>query len=130
MPFSVNLITLASEADALIALANRDKRGLEVRKQNLAYRTENVAERIDELKETQAQLDSTIAAINALPDGERKEDEITKKLELELKIRRLSRSGISTVAKLENQYDIELIDRQIAGIDAFIDELTARKAQL
>lgn len=136
MDFSVNLLTLASEVDTLLATAQRDKRTLEVRLQSLALRTDNSAEDSAELSAelvaAQASLAASVAILDTLPEGERKEDELTKKMELEVKVRKLTRSGNkrSAVSRIENEYDIDQLERQIAGIDAFIAVLNARKAAL
>jgi hypothetical protein len=53
-------------------------------------------------------------------------------MELEVKIRKLNGSGgkTGTVALIEQEYDADLLDRQIAGIDAFIAAVEERKAKL
>lgn len=136
MAFSLNLLTLTSEVDALLNTAQRDKRALDLRKQNLEFRTDNSAEDSVELSAdltaAQAELAASLAILPTLPEGERKADELIKKTELELKVLKLTRSGNkrSAIARIENEYDIDQLERQIAGIDAFIAELNARKAQL
>lgn len=136
MAFTLNLITVPQEADSLIKMANRDKRNLEHRKESFDLRNvntaENAAENAGELSEANASLASVIALIATLPDGEKKEDEVTKKLDLELRIRRLTRSGSKTgaVATIEREYDADMIENQLDGIDAFITAVTARKAAL
>ena len=136
MAFSLNLLTLKSEADSLLSTAQRDKRTLDVRKQSMALRTdnalENATEQTAELTETRFALNAANANIASLPDGERKEDEVTKKMELELKLRRLTRTGNkrSPISILENEFDLDILDKQIAGIDAFIAAITTRRADL
>jgi len=53
-------------------------------------------------------------------------------MELELRMRRLSRAGgrKNAVAALEQEYDADLLKRQVAGIDGFIAAVTERKAAL
>lgn len=136
MSYSVNLITLVSEADGLIRMAQRDKRNLEHRLESFGIRNENSAEDAlelaAELAAANSQLTASIALIATLPDGLVKEDEITKKLELEVKIRKLSKSGNrrSAVSTLEREYDAELIEKELEGVNDFITEITARKAAL
>jgi hypothetical protein len=69
--------------------AQHEKRTFDVRNQNLALRSEysikNSAELSADLNETQLSLDEVNAVIASLPDGEKKETEITKKLKLESK---------------------------------------------
>jgi hypothetical protein len=66
------------------------------------------------------------------PDGEKKEVEITKKMELELRLRKLTFSGSkqNAVAVLEREYDIALMDAQLQKITAFIADVTVYKATL
>jgi hypothetical protein len=136
MNFSLNLITLASEADALLHMAARDKRNLLHRKETLDIRSENSAESVSgraaDLATAKAELASTIALLATLPDGPIKEDQEIKKMELELKIKKLSKSGnkADPVTFLATEYDADLHNRQIAGIDAFSAAVTERKAAL
>lgn len=136
MSYSLNLIALASDADILIQTAQRDKRNLQHRRETLMLRSENSAEdsaaHAAELSAATASLAAANATIASLPEGEKKEEEITKKMELELKIRKLSKSGnkLGTVATIEREYDADQLTRQIDGIDAFISAVTARKAEL
>ena len=136
MEYSLELIALPEEADNLIKTAKRDKRIFEHRKESLELRTENseenAAEQQFELAATQSQLTAAIATIASLPDGPKKEEEITKKMALEVKIRKINESGSNTgtVALIEQEYDSDLLERQIAGIDEFITLVTARKAAL
>lgn len=136
MPFSFNLITQPTEADSLIKTAERDQRTLVARKQSLEVRTENSAEDIvetsAEIAETNAKLTRVNANIAALPDGEEKEIEITKKMELELRLRKLNANGtkLNGVSVLEREYDIALMDAQLQKITSFIADVTAHKATL
>ncbi len=136
MAFSLESITLPGEADSLINLALRDKRIFEHRKESLDLRTENSAENAAQhaadLAEAQAQLAALNALIAGLPEGTRKEEEITKKMALEVKVRKINESGskTGTVALIEQEYDADLLDRQIAGINDFVTAVTARKAAL
>ena len=136
MAFSLELIALPEEADNLIRTAQRDKRTFEHRKETFELRTENSAENAAQqqfdLAAAQAQLTAVTATIASLPEGPRKEEEITKKMALEVRIRKINESGSKTgaVAVIEQEYDADLLERQITGIDEFIVEVTARKAAL
>jgi len=136
MPYSFNLITQPAEADSLIKTAERDQRTLVARKQSLEVRTENSAEDIvetsAEIAAINAELTNTNALIAVLPNGEKKEAEITKKMELELRLRKLNQSGNkqNAVSVLEREYDIALMDAQLQKITSFIAEVTAHKATL
>lgn len=136
MSYSLNLITLPSEADSLIKTAEREKRNLEHRKDSYQLRNENSAEDAVENAADLTSANAALTAVNAiiatLPEGERKEEELIKKMELELKIKKLTRNGSKrgAIATIEREYDAELIDRQLAAINDFISAVNARKAQL
>jgi hypothetical protein len=136
MAYSLNLLTLSSEADGLIKTAQRDKRNLEHRREAFDLRNENSAEDAADIAAELSAATASLTAVNALiptlPDGDRKEEEIIKKMELELKIKKLTRSGNKkgAVATIEREYDAGLIDRELAGIDEFITAITTRKAEL
>jgi hypothetical protein len=53
-------------------------------------------------------------------------------MELEVKIRKLTFSvaKADAISKIENEYEIDQLERQIAGIDEFIAVVTARKTEL
>ncbi|MES2772768.1 MAG: hypothetical protein V4722_01200 [Bacteroidota bacterium] len=136
MAFSLSLITQQSEADNLVKMAQRDKRTIVNRRESLLIRTEtgaeDTAQLAADLNSAKAQLTACIANLAVLPEGAAKEAETTKKMELELRVRRLSLSGTTRGAEaiLEQEYDADLMDKQVAGIDAFIVALEAHKATL
>jgi uncharacterized protein (DUF4213/DUF364 family) len=136
MSYSLNLVTTVGETDVLLNDAQHEKRTFDVRKQNLALRSdnsmENSAELTAELNESQLSLDAVNAVIASLPDGEKKENEITKKLELELKIRKLRASAnkVNIVNKIKDEYELAQLESQIATVDAFIAAIINRKAEL
>ena len=136
MAFSLSLITLVSEADNLIKMAQRDKRTLANRRETLLIRSEtgveDTAQLSADLNSARAQLAASITNLAILPEGTSKEAEITKKMELELKVRRLSQPGNTRggEAILEQEYDADLLDRQVAGIDNFIAALTEHKGTI
>ena len=136
MTFSLSMIELPEDADNLIKTAQRDKRIFEHRKESLELRTENSAENAAqqqfELVAAQAQLAAANATIASIPEGAKKEEEITKKMALEVRIRKINESSnkLGAVALIEQEYDTDLLERQIVGIDDFITAVTARKAAL
>lgn len=73
MNYSLELITLPAEAGCLLRIAQRDKRIFEHRKETLEIRTVNSAENArelqDELLTTQAELLTSNAIIESLPEG-------------------------------------------------------------
>jgi hypothetical protein len=135
MPFSVNKITLVSDAEALLQIAQRDKRNLQHRKDGIAIRTENTAEQVNtqaaELKDAQDELVKTDTEL-ATATGEKKENLEIRKLELQLKIKKLSKTGnkVSAFDLLETEYNAHLYEQRLRGIDDFITAVSARKAEL
>ncbi|MEO7310727.1 MAG: hypothetical protein ABIX01_10025 [Chitinophagaceae bacterium] len=136
MLFSLDLIRSVNEADTLINMAQRDKRSLANRRETLLIRSRDGAEGTTELAATlsnyRAQLAASIAGLEGMPEGLAKEDALTHKMELEVKVRKLSRPGGSRSAEnvLEQEYDAEQLDKQIAGADAFTDLIEAHKLNL
>ena len=114
----------------------RDKRIFEYRKESFEIRSESsdeaAAEQELELANAGADLVAITALIDTLPPGKKKEDEITKKMALEVKIRRLNANAGKAIAVdlVEQEYDADLLARQIAGIDEFITLVNERKAAL
>ena len=136
MAFTVSLIELVSEADELLRMAERDKRNLELRKSNITVRNQNAAEDVGERKAELAAAQAALAISNTLlttlPDGDTKDLEKIKNLELDARVRRLLRQGnkAGAVATLEQDYDVAQLTKQVEIAEAFIAEVKARKAAL
>jgi hypothetical protein len=136
MAFTVSVIELVSEADELLRMAERDKRNLELRKSNITVRNQNAAEDVGERKAelaaAQAALAVSTTLLTTLPDGDTKDLEKIKNLELDARVRRLLRQGnkAGAVATLEQDYDVAQLTKQVEIAEAFIAEVKARKAAL
>ncbi len=134
MVYSFNLITLPNECDSLIRISERDKRNILARKELLSVRAENSAETVQdnsvELVTLNAELTAAITSIAGLPDGPKKEKQITKRVNLEARIRNLTFGDLTPVNQVEREYDIAQMDAQVATIDAFITAVTAHRATL
>lgn len=135
--YSLTLITGTELADRMIKQAQRMKRALAHRLESFDMRTENSvessAEYDAEVAETTARLATATALIPTLPEGsELKEDQITEKMEMELKLRKLTKAGnkLGSEAILVRELEMDLLERQIAGLDEFIGLVTTRKAEL
>jgi hypothetical protein len=137
MAFNVSLIQLAAEADELLRMAQRDKRNLGLRKDNITVRNLNSAEDVNERKAelTAAELDlaNSTAKLATLTVGtDAYVLEKIKNLDLEGRVLRLKRADnkAGTVATLEQAYDLAAIEAELKVVDDFIAEVTARKAAL
>jgi hypothetical protein len=94
--------------------------------------SENDAERAADILAAQAELQSLNTMIESLPDGTRKQEEITNRMAVELRLRRLTQGadGNDPVSVIERAFDLDRFDRVMAGIDAFLEAVAARKATL
>lgn len=135
--FSISLITGAELADRLIKQAQRIRRALNHRLESFDMRTEssadNTAEYDAEVAETNARLATANALIPTLLEGtDLKEDQITEKMEMELKLRKLTKAGnkLTSEAIILRELDMDLLNRQIAGLDVFIGLVTTKKGEL
>ena len=134
--FSLELITRAADAEQLLRMAQREKRSIFVRRENTSLRNENASEdgveRAADILTAQAELQSLNAVIDSLPEGKRKQDEITNRMAVELRLRRLTggTNGDDPISIVERAFDVDRFDRDIAGIDAFVAAVEARKAEL
>jgi len=134
--YQLNLVTSIGDIDSLIRMANRDKRTANLKKETLSLRndnaSENETERAADLLAAQSELALQIALIDSLPAGPRKELEITKKMAVEVRLRKLTQgsSDESPLSVAERSYDLDLMDKEMAGIDAFLAALQARRIEL
>jgi len=134
--YNLNLISSKEEIDLLLRMANRDKRAANVRKETLSLRNENAseneAERAADILSAQTDVTSLTSLIDSLPAGTRKEQEITKKMAVEVRLRRLTQGGSAEnpVSIVERSYDVDLIEKEMTAIDAFIAAVNDRSAAL
>jgi hypothetical protein len=136
MKASLQLVTLPEEADTLIRMAQRDRRIFSHSHESIDMQSENSEENAlrtqQELAIAQADLAAATLVINTLPEGKKKEEEITRKMGLELKIRKLATTGSTSgfIPHIEKEYEAMLLEAKIVQIDAFISAVNARKAEL
>jgi hypothetical protein len=134
--FNVALITGVELADILIKLAKRDQRVLGARITNLSIRNENSTENSAEFEAEVAELTAGIATSNAilanLPEGTLKEGEITKKMEYELRLRKLTLSENSSSPEtiLAREYELSKVIKLKEAAVEFEAAIVARKAEL
>ena len=135
--YSLILITGADLADRLIKQAQRMKRALAHRLESFDMRTENSAdssaEYDAELVETNARLATANALIPTLQAGtELRQDQVIEKAEMELRLLKLTKSGnkMGSEAILIRELEMDLLNRQITGLDLFITAVTGRKGEL
>jgi hypothetical protein len=133
--FNVSLITGVELADILIKLAKRDQRILDARITNLSIRNENSTENSAEYEAEVSELTAGIATSNtivaSLPDGPLKEGEITKRLEFELRLRKLTLSDNSSNPEtiLTREYELSKALKLKEAAVEFEAAVVARKAE-
>jgi hypothetical protein len=134
--YNLEMITRAADADQLLRMAQREKRSVFVRRENTSLRNEDAsedgAERQADILSAEAELKSLEAVIESLPDGPRKQLEITNRMAVEVRLRRLTQGGSSDdpISIVERAFDVDRFDRDIEGIEAFVAAVEARKAEL
>ena len=132
MNYSVSLLTNRPDCQALIDIANADKKGLSYRRTGLEIQsdsaTSNSSEIDAELSAVTAEVASLQAIINGLPDGPTKEILILryKKAEVKKALLASRKDKYGVLSLLQKENDIACIDKDIIEIDAYITALTDR----
>jgi hypothetical protein len=136
MTYSVNLISTQADCDLLLSLAAKEKSDLEFQKlsqerQRKSY-AETAGEVAAELQTVDAELTAITTVVAALPDGEVKDDSITRQKRLELRKRLLDdkKDNYGVMAVLEKELGIDRLDKELAATQDFIVAIQARKAAL
>lgn len=137
MLYKLELITSVDMVNDLIQDAERDLRKLNARSITMGLNTEatatNAVDYSADLQALQAELDSTLTIISALPEGStRKKKEIGKQKELESKIYNLTllSESRSPKAVVEKEYEKDLVEKRKTGTQEYLEALLARKAEL
>jgi hypothetical protein len=136
MSYSVNLISTVADCDLLLSLAAKEKSDLDFRKlsqdrQRSSY-AETAVEVEAELQVVNTELSAITTVIANLPDGQTKDDNITKRKKLELKQYLLTekKDNYGAVALLEKELTLARIDKELTATQEFSTALEARKATL
>ena len=136
MTFKFTHLTKKEECDQLISVTQKEKAILVYRKEGLMMKDAAsdgaVAEVQAELQAKIAEVAAQQAFVDTMPDGIKKDAAILKlkRLDLQklvLEARQKSRGAVSII---ENEYDIDAMERRIAGAESFIEAVTNRKNEL
>jgi hypothetical protein len=136
MSFSVNLISTAADCNLLLSLAAKEKSDLEFRKLSLERQRSSYAETAveveTELQSVSAELAALVSIIASLPDGQVKDENITKQKKLELKQYLLTekKDNYGAVALLEKEFGQARLEKELTATQDFITAMEARKAAL
>lgn len=134
--YTTSSLTTASDCDALLSMAGKDKLGYEYKLTSINYQQNVKSFSAQEIQAEKQVLEAEIQALTdiiaALPEGAYRTDQETKKMRKELQLR-----GLNT--RNTNQGPVSLLDQQLeqkriaaahAETLAFIEAITARKQQL
>lgn len=136
MGYSVNLISTQADCDLLLSLSAKEKSDLEFQKLSQQRQRDSYAatavEVGAELQTVNAELTAVTGIIDALPEGEVKDDNITrlKKLELRKRLLQNKKDDYGTVSVLEKELIIDRIEHELNSVQGFVDAVLARKAAL
>jgi len=136
MNYAINALTTAADCDAMISLATKEKNHLTARKilleQKQADYAENSVEVGAELLAVTAEYNAYQSIVASLPEGQAKEDIITKIKKLDAKLRVLNgkKTDYGSIALLDKQFDFARTAKELEEADAFLAALAARKAAL
>lgn len=129
MAYDVNLLTTAADCDTLTEVLQKEKKDLAYSKTVQLRQQENTSE---DSVSVAAEIAANDAELSALPDGDTKRDNVSRKKKLEWRQSVLSKRKDDTgpVALLDRAYTLACIDLQIAEADVLLAAVAARKAAL
>ncbi len=136
MSYTVSLLTLKADCQALINIANAEK-------DDHVYRRAGLVRQSQLASSTSLEIESGLAAVTAelsalasilagLPPGPTYDENAVKQRKAEYKKFLLEQRRINygPIAMVEREYDIARIDQSIAETDVFIAELTTHMDSL
>jgi hypothetical protein len=136
MPYSLNTLTTVADCNALITLANKDKKSYENRIYNLNFDLEisqdNASARAARLLIVNSEIAMLDTVIENMPEGQVKEDYITTRLRKIASQRSLSSPGSSSnpVNRIDDELEIARLNLQLNETLSFIAAVEAHKATL
>lgn len=136
MNYSVQNLTQILDCDVLLSLAQQEKEDLDFQRQSESRQTTRYGITSVEIelsiRETIADIAAEESAIASLPDGERRDERIFKKQQLEFKLVSLQhrKKSYGVIALLEKERELGVLIKQIEEVNAFIAVVSARKEQL
>lgn len=136
MKITLEWIDTLEKADALLKNADWEKRHYINRLERLNLDTASTEEEAilqkQELAEAQAKYKYHEVLVNLLPEGDRKYEETTKMMALEIKIRKLSAPKEKVIDKSTSNKEYQVIKLQglISNIEMYIDIVSIRRVEL
>ena len=136
MNYSVAQLTTTTECDAVLAMIAKEKGDLQFRQTGLSRQQTNYADNSVEISTELAAVNAEIAAYTSimagLPAGPSKDEAEVKLKKLEYRQFLLSerQEDFGSVALMEKEMELGMVEKQLAELDVFEAAITARKAAL
>jgi hypothetical protein len=136
MSYSLTNLTSVADCDLLIGMLTKEQEDLVVQKVVETKRADDLSDNsVDfqtDLISVQGELDIIEGVIATLPNGPQKEKQLTNRLALELKLRRLNerKDNYGPVGLINAQYQIEVLDLTLTAINNLIADVQTRRAQI
>jgi hypothetical protein len=130
------MITTVADCDLLLSLAAKERSDLEFRKLSVERQRSVYAENAGEVEAELTAVNAELVAVNTvlenLPDGDIKDEQITKKMRLELKLRLLheKKENYGIVALLVKEFGQARLEQELAAAQAFTTAVEARRKNL
>jgi hypothetical protein len=136
MAYSLSNLTSVADCDLLIGMLTKEQEDLVFQQVVQTKRADDLSDNsVDfqtDLISVQGELDIIEGVIAALPNGPQKEKQLTAKLALELRLRRLNerKDNYGPVGLINAQYQIEVLDLTLSSINNLIADVQTRRAQI
>ena len=136
MNYSIEKLSNTSDCNALLALANKEQSDLEFRKLSQNRSRDSYLERSSQITTDktviQGEVNALTTVIQTLPEGEVKDDAVSRKTKLEYRLFTLEEQNehYGVLALLEKEMEISLIEKQLLEVNAFKTAVEARLAEL
>ncbi len=136
MAYSLTNLTSVADCDLLIGMLTKEQEDLVFQKVVQTKRADDLSDNsVDfqtDLISVQGELDIIEGVIAALPNGPQKEKQLTARLALELRLRRLNerKDNYGPVGLINAQYQIEVLDLTLTAINNLIADVQTRRAQI
>lgn len=136
MSFTTDMISSADDCDLLLSLAAKEKGDLDFRKLSLQRQRSSYAENAVEVEAELQSANSELAALNtiiaSLPDGDTKDDNVTRQKKLELKqfLLKQKKDDYGAVALLIKEFGQARLEKELLAVQEFTTAVQDRKAEL
>lgn len=136
MGFTIGLINTEEDCDLLLSLAAKEKGDLDFRKLSLERQRSNFSETVveteSELQAVNAELQALITIIATLPEGQFKDENVTRRKKLELKQYLLNekKDNYGAVALLIKEFSQVRLEKELQAVQEFTAAVEERKAAI